>query len=760
MQVDVAESRHPALSRTTGAGSVSPLSRLTRFRRLRSKLTASYLALFLTVLWVILTAVYVSVAGNAERVVRDELNASAVVFDRIWALRMAQMQSGAELLADDFGFKAAVATHDAPTIGSALSNLRRRLGFDAALVVSPDGAVVAADGLTVSRADLASLRDLGQNDGEGGVFVASNMPYQAVSAPIMAPTLVGDVVFANKLDAREMASLARLSPIGLRPQVVIQNPDGALRSGADGLSAAERSHLAAELSKGGAAEPHAIRIGPYMEVARPLASLGPQRAALLLRYTMAAALAPYQGLLALVLGFGAIGLLLVTFGSWALARQVTRPIAALTGAAEKLERGEGGSVEVEGADEIAALGLTFNRMADRILKREEALAAARINAESANRAKSDFLANMSHEIRTPLNGILGMTQVLVRGELAPRQRERLEVIRNSGEDLLAILNSILDLSKIEAGQMEIETQPFDLAEAVRATSEPFATLAAEKGLGFHVDLDPAAAGLWSGDALRLRQVLSNLASNAVKFTEVGRVTLGVTRTRAGVRFEVADTGLGIPRERHAEVFAKFSQIDASSTRKFGGAGLGLAICRELVGLMGGELTLDSEPGRGSVFAFELPLPPAPQAAPAPEPEADAAEADERPPRILAAEDNPTNRTILTALLGFTEAQVTMVEDGRQAVEAFQSADYDVVLMDIQMPRMNGIDAAQAIRAFEVERRRARTPILAVSANVMSHQVAEYAAAGMDGVVAKPLKAETLFAEIARVLAAAPAVQAA
>ena len=728
------------------------------FRQLRTKLTFSYVALFFAALCLILGAVYATVTHNAEQMVRGELDAGAVVFDRVWALRMAQLQIGAELLADDFGFKGAVATHDQATISSALSNLRRRLGFDGAMVLTPDGQVAAADGLTLAPQDQASLADVGQGDGGAGVFVASGMPYEAVTAPVMAPTLAGQVVFANKLDDAAMASLAKLSSMGFRPLVIIEDADGRWRSGAGGLSADELAHAAKMLASGGDAS--AVQIGPWMEVVRPLQAMGRNHAAVVLRYPMAAALAPYNGLLAMLLGLGAAAVLLIALGSWALSRQITRPIAALKAAAEQLERGEGGAVAVEGADEIAALGLTFNRMADGIVRRETALAAARIKAEAANRAKSDFLANMSHEIRTPLNGILGMAQVLGRDDLQASQREQLDVIRNSGEALLAILNSILDLSKIEAGQLEIERTPFELGDAVRAVADPFAALAAEKGLAFETRLEAAADGRWLGDALRLRQVLANLASNAVKFTDQGRISLSVRRTPAGLAFEVADTGIGIAADRQDEVFAKFSQVDESSTRRFGGTGLGLAICRELVALMGGTLTLTSAPGLGSTFAFELPLEAVATLDAADAAAAPAEAAAERPLRILAAEDNPTNRTILSALLGFTDAEVTMVEDGVEAVAAFEAAAFDVVLMDIQMTRMSGVAAARAIRAHETAAGQARTPILAVSANVMRHQVDEYLAAGMDGVVAKPLQAETLFGEIERVLGGAGEAQAA
>jgi signal transduction histidine kinase/AmiR/NasT family two-component response regulator len=718
-----------------------------RFRRLSTRLTVSYLALFSLVLFGILGVVYSSVAHNAERVVRDELAASAVVFDRVWGLRTDQLQDGAELLSRDFGFRAAVATQDAPTIQSALTNLRKRLGFDRAFVVRPDGSLIVCDAAPTSPHDAAAITRLAGSDTPAGVLVLSGMPYQAVSAPVMAPTLLGHVVFAARLDRQELNSLVRLSPIAFRPEVLAEGPRGRWETAGAALTRAELANVDEVLKRRrpSDARPDTVKIGPWIEVVRPLPSPGDERVALLLRYPLAEALAPYRGLLAMVLALGAAGMGLGAFGSFALAREITRPVAALKDAAERLERGEGGAVAVRGADEIAALGSTFNRMADGILKREEALETARARAESANRAKSDFLANMSHEIRTPLNGILGMVQVM---SFDSSPDARLEVIRDSGETLLAILNSILDLSKIEAGHLEIERQPFALEAAVTAACEPFANLARQKRLEFAVRVDPAAAGLWLGDALRLRQVIANLASNAVKFTDAGQIVLDVRASARGLAFAMTDTGVGIPADRLDEVFEKFGQVDASSTRRFGGAGLGLSICRELVRLMGGEIRVESQVGRGSVLAFELPLERV-RGAPAPGGSPDRVD---RPLRILAAEDNATNQMILSALLAATEAELTVVEDGAQALAAVARDDFDLVLMDIQMPNMSGVEATLAIRAREANLGLPRLPILAVTANVMTHQVAEYVAAGMDAVLAKPVQAELLFAGIEQALA--------
>lgn len=380
------------------------------------------------------------------------------------------------------------------------------------------------------------------------------------------------------------------------------------------------------------------------------------------------------------------------------------------------------------------------------------LADARDRAEEANVAKSRFIANMSHEIRTPLNGVLGMAQVLARSDLRPADREKVEVIRASGEGLLSLLNDVLDLSKAEAGRMELDPQPFDLARQVAAATQGFALLAEQKGVDVHVDIAPDAQGVWMGDGGRLRQVLANLASNAVKFTAEGEVRVAVRRTAEGLACAVSDTGPGIAPDLLPRLFSPFTQADATTTRKFGGTGLGLAIARELVELMGGRISVTSEAGKGATFAFSLPMTWL-------EPPRDGVDEDEDEAgvpaglRILAAEDNATNRLLLAAMLEPLGFQLTLACDGREAVAAFLGERFDLVLMDVQMPRLNGIDAAREIRAAEARRGGAATPILAVSANVMDAQVEAYLAAGMDGFVAKPIELPALLAAIEQILAA-------
>ncbi|HYE47689.1 MAG TPA: ATP-binding protein [Caulobacter sp.] len=371
-------------------------------------------------------------------------------------------------------------------------------------------------------------------------------------------------------------------------------------------------------------------------------------------------------------------------------------------------------------------------------------------AQAADQAKSVFLANMSHEIRTPLNAVLGMAQVMEGDDLSARQRDRLGLIRDAGQTLLGVLNDILDLSRIEAGQLAISPAPFELETLARGALLGFEGQARAKGVELTLDLPKEVAGWWRGDAQRIRQIVSNLVSNAVKFTEAGSVRLVVARTGEGLRFSVADTGPGIAPDILSGLFARFAQADASVTRRHGGTGLGLAISRELAELMGGTLSAVSTPGEGSRFSLDLPMS---RVAAAVRTELAAPEPLERRVRVLAAEDNAANRLVLAALLEPLDVELVLVCDGREMVEAWRTAAPDVILADIQMPRMSGLEAAAAIRAEETARRLPPVPIIALTANVMSDQVAAYRAAGMDAHVAKPIQAAELFEALAAAVAA-------
>ncbi len=392
------------------------------------------------------------------------------------------------------------------------------------------------------------------------------------------------------------------------------------------------------------------------------------------------------------------------------------------------------------------------------LRRARAEAQERgVAAEAANQAKSSFLATMSHEIRTPLNGVLGMAQAMAADKLSAVQHDRLDVIRQSGEALLAILNDVLDLSKIEAGRFELEQVEFDLGDLMKGAHSAFTALANKKGLSFDLTIEAPAKGVYVGDPTRVRQILYNLISNALKFTEHGEVRVTAAQVPAAegsaeaLTLMVSDTGVGIDPDRLSALFEKFTQADASTTRRYGGTGLGLSICRELAHLMGGEISTQSKLGGGSTFAVRLPLAKVGEALappfalpPAPSPDTEAALPRLR---VLAAEDNSVNQLVLKTLLHQIGVEPHVVANGAEALDAWKAQPWDVILMDMQMPVMDGLTATRAIREAETAMGRARTPIIALTANAMSHQIELCRGAGMDGHVAKPIEAARLFAAL-------------
>ncbi|MBF0606342.1 MAG: response regulator [Magnetococcales bacterium] len=401
----------------------------------------------------------------------------------------------------------------------------------------------------------------------------------------------------------------------------------------------------------------------------------------------------------------------------------------------------------------ASLKSAYDDLELRVRQRTAELAAAKEAAEASDKAKSAFLANMSHEIRTPMNSILGFLELVLDGyNLSETDRQYLGIARKSARALLGLINDILDVSKMESGKMTLELKPFNLNDLLRSVYQMFEVNVREKGLDFKHNIAPTLAGNFTGDPLRLRQIIINLAGNAIKFTERGSVSIEVRPHTEGdfIHFAITDTGIGIPAERLEGIFEAFTQADGSMTRRFGGTGLGTTISKQLVEMMGGRIWVESEPGKGSVFHFIVDVKRTDKYSQYPVQGADGAgdgirqSRPHRAFRILVAEDIDENIVLLKTRLEHQGHTVVVARDGIEAVERFKSDDVDIILMDIQMPRMDGLEATQHIRTLEGQSSDRHIPIIALTASVMEEERSTYVHKGIDAVIGKPVQFGQLF----------------
>lgn len=440
-----------------------------------------------------------------------------------------------------------------------------------------------------------------------------------------------------------------------------------------------------------------------------------------------------------------------------------RALIALREVLSDLRRGETAGPDDSSLNELGELTAAVARLVTEREDGREALERALVAAEAANRVKSEFLANMSHEIRTPMNGVVGVVDLLLETPLDEQQRQYGVIVKQSAESLITIINEILDFSRIEAGKLAIETLPCDVRQCI---AEAIATLelrAREKNLSIALEIASAVPERVLSDTVRLRQILLNLIGNAIKFTERGHIKVccelatpdtDVEHSSAiALHFTVIDTGIGIAPEKHQSIFDAFSQEDGSITRRYGGTGLGLTISRRLIELMGGRIWVESEVGQGSRFHFTVrtgpmvevqPVAPVPDLKP---PASAIPEPELHPLRILVAEDNPTNQTLLRMILSREGHDVVLANDGRQALAHYSEGGFDLVLMDMQMPEMDGLEATRAIRALETERSWPAVTVVAITANAMQGDRELCLAAGMDDYLSKPVRPADLKSKI-------------
>ncbi|MEG1609978.1 MAG: response regulator [Bilophila sp.] len=460
----------------------------------------------------------------------------------------------------------------------------------------------------------------------------------------------------------------------------------------------------------------------------------------------------WQGVFFVLIGSA----LVFAMGYLLSSREIVTPLSQLENAAKRLAAGDLTTRIPEKATshEILSLERTFNSMVSQLgtsIEKEIAAGLARSYAEDASKAKSDFLARMSHEIRTPMNAILGLTHLALHEQPDEKQRTFLLKIQRAGKSMLALINDILDFSKIEAGMLKLEVRPFSLQEVVKTLDDLFSSAAMEKGLFFRVASDDNVPDQLMGDSLRLTQILMNLCNNALKFTQQGGVTVHMSVSELSeaactLTVSVTDTGVGIPKEVQHTLFNEFTQADSSTTRQFGGTGLGLAICKLLSECMSGGVMLESSSDAGSTFTVIIPFDRVPL-----KDACTLASTTESPAtfdipastRILVAEDNDINQEIITALLEYKGLACRMVSNGNEALQALSEEPFDIVLMDIQMPEMDGYTATTVLRSQGFT-----MPVLAMTANALDTDKQKCYDAGMNAHIAKPIEPEDLYAQIA------------
>ena len=716
------------------------------FRNFQSRILFFSLGLLAIILVGSFIVVNLAYKQNANQQIKSSLAVAKKVFNRLIEAQAHDHSENAYILSSDFGFKQVIATQDHQTILSALENLQQRIGADAVMLVSPD-LQLRADTTHPEESGAffaANVVERAQQEGKANaIILMDGHPYQMVVVPIMAPDVIGWLCVSFRISRILVDELKELTQTDVS-LLQIGYPDQ-LSLLTSSLSSSMGYALLKALSSTGWQSLDSILLSlnqnRYISSTINLASNEQVSIVVVIQKSLDKELIPFHRLQWILLAIALISLLLAFLGSLFVARSVSKPIKKLAAGVREVGKGRYDyRIDVNSTDEIGELGLAFNEMV--ITKGEqEILQKAKESAETASLAKSDFLANMSHELRTPLNSILGYAQLLQRYSLPPQKQTKvLNTIEQSGKHLLSLINEILDLSKIEAGQLQLQSTSFNLRQMLDNIVETMQTRAKSKGLSFKHEF-PMETDQWlMTDKKRLLQVVINLLDNAIKYTKAGSVIFKVEKIGETYHFLVSDTGIGIAQEHLDDIFTSFHQLHQTQDY-IEGTGLGLAISGRLVRLLGGQLQVNSQLGIGSQFWFDLDIATTQALA---ETSSDSNQiitgVKGHRQKILIADDKEDNRTLLVDMLSPFDFDCHEAIDGEDCIEQALSGKPDLILMDSRMPVMDGIETCQRIRKNEKIK---HIKIIAISANIYQHHRQRCLDAGADDFLGKPLQLQQL-----------------